>query len=470
MSFFSAQPTTITSLRFTASDLTALKVDLKHKKIIHLYQQPLPVGAIAKGEVTNPEALSAAVNTALAKTRSQNQSVVIGSPEDRTLLGLANIQGVPKDKLEEAMKWQIDEIFPGGTDSLYTDWKISPNLTAPTQAVVVAAPKRAIDGFVTSVVQAGAKPIVCEPTSVSLARLVPKGEAVLVAEIRSAASTIVLVDTASTPRFSTIVIDPNQLINEIHRLVNYYQQKYQTLPTKVYICGEGATSEWLAFIASQTKIPTFNMPLPPVTNLPTTPHRFAVSLSLATTPLLPPSHQDTLNLLPKPLAEEYSQQEEKKQLSFGFQASIITTIITAAIMGIALIRVQMGLASLNQAINAQSQQTQSTPYSQLAKEAENANTQARLLKRLPTKDKLALIPQELYPALPAGVSINSYTINLAEKVVLVNGFSQSRDSLLTFKSNLEKSQVFAGVNIPLRTLEKKKDVDFSIFILLNTQK
>ncbi len=460
---FSAQPHITTTLRFTDSDVTVVKINIKEHKIISIYQHPLPPGSIHKGEVNNPAAVVDVIRAGLTQTHSLNQEIIIGLPEDRILFGTGDSQNIPLEKLAEAMKWQAEEQFPGGTDSFYIDWQIilAPNI--PSKTLLIAAPKRTVDGFM-AVIRQLAKPIACEPTSTSLAKLTPTGETALVAEIRTSASTIILVDSHKMIHFSTIVTDPNQLTVEMQRLCAYSEQKYQTNPSKIYLCGEGATAQWLAFITREVKIPAFALPLPPLANLPQLPLRFAVALSLGVSPPLAPSSPQTINLLPRQLEDEYSRQLEKKQLSFGFKASIIATVITAIIMGLTYINIRLTLAGIRQKIAAQEQAVQATSYDQAAKQAEAANALARQLQRLPAQDKLSAIIDSLYQALPAGVSVKDYTVNLSEKVVIVSGIAPTRDLLLTLKSNLEATPEFNLVTIPLPTLEQKKDVEFSIAI------
>ena len=139
-------------------------------------------------------------------------------------------------------------------------------------------------------------------------------------------------------------------------------------------------------------------------------------------------------------------------------------------MSVAFIQVQLGLSHLQQAITAEEQVVQANSYNQIAKKAEAANALARNLQRLPAKDNSPAIISSLYQSLPQGVSINTYTLDLPQKVLLIDGFAPTRDLLLTFKSNLESSDLFNIATIPLRTLEHKNDVDFSIIVDLNIKR
>jgi len=55
-----------------------------------------------------------------------------------------------------------------------------------------------------------------------------------------------------------------------------------------------------------------------------------------------------------------------------------------------------------------------------------------------------------------------YTLNINQDKILITGLGGTRDELLKFKDELEKSELFSKVAIPLDNLLKKDNVDFSI--------
>lgn len=59
-------------------------------------------------------------------------------------------------------------------------------------------------------------------------------------------------------------------------------------------------------------------------------------------------------------------------------------------------------------------------------------------------------------------NINIYSININDDKILITGQAKNRDDLLLFKNNLENSDLFAGVTIPLEDLLKKDNVDFNL--------
>ncbi len=470
MSLLSASSPVSISLRLTDSDITILKLDQKQHQILHLFQQPLPPNVITKGVIVDKAQLSAQINSAINKAHIRGETVCVGFPEDRTFINFIDIRGIPKDDLAEAIHWQAQETVPIKLDNLFSDWQLIAADTEAAQALFVSAPQDFLKPIISSLVAAGVKPISCEPTSISLSRLVPGKEIAAVIEIRRQQSTLIIVDTTKTVRLSTIIASPSDIVPEITRMLNFFDKKYHQQLTVVYVCGEGATSEWQNFLASQTQLKVLDLPLTDIKQLPASPSRFAVAISLAQKLPLPSSDPQTINLLPPEIEFEYEQKAQAKSVSFSFKLSLITTFLTALIMFAAFAWIQIASNRTQIQITAEEQNPAQASYSDLAKEAEAANFQARIINRLPLKDNLSSTLNDFSAAIPSGITISSYTLDLSENVFLVNGHTPTRDLLLKFKANLEAEKSFDLVTIPLPTLEKKQDIDFSIAINIKASK
>lgn len=59
------------------------------------------------------------------------------------------------------------------------------------------------------------------------------------------------------------------------------------------------------------------------------------------------------------------------------------------------------------------------------------------------------------------------SLAIKENRLLINGRAKTRDKLLEFKSNLENSNLFSEVEIPLEDLLKKENVDVNIRTVIN---
>ena len=74
---------------------------------------------------------------------------------------------------------------------------------------------------------------------------------------------------------------------------------------------------------------------------------------------------------------------------------------------------------------------------------------------------------EIDRVLPEGIIFNE--IANVDYKVLVSGVATTREALLEFKSNLEKSECFSTVNVPISNIVVKKNVDFQVDFVINKE-
>jgi hypothetical protein len=79
--------------------------------------------------------------------------------------------------------------------------------------------------------------------------------------------------------------------------------------------------------------------------------------------------------------------------------------------------------------------------------------------------------------LPEGVRLNSVSFsknqNYKEKngiIILISGVAANRDSLVSFSTILEKSNLFSTVEVPVSSLTKDKNLPFSMNIFIENSK
>jgi len=61
-------------------------------------------------------------------------------------------------------------------------------------------------------------------------------------------------------------------------------------------------------------------------------------------------------------------------------------------------------------------------------------------------------------------NLNFYSIRIdsGQKTIELKGVAKNRDSLLSFKSGMEKSDIFSGIVFPVKNILEKQDIDFEI--------
>ena len=71
------------------------------------------------------------------------------------------------------------------------------------------------------------------------------------------------------------------------------------------------------------------------------------------------------------------------------------------------------------------------------------------------------------------IYINSlaYTSNSSTTVTFsINGISGTRESLVSFKKDLDKTALFKNIDLPISNLAKDKDIDFSMIMTMTIPK
>ena len=166
----------------------------------------------------------------------------------------------------------------------------------------------------------------------------------------------------------------------------------------------------------------------------------------------------TINLTPKNIKEEV---RLKRIYSLFKNFSYIIIIIIIAASSSLLIAKFMLQNSFNQIVGDSTLVTKNT---------QNYNIDVKTIN-----DKLASISkvQNEYAVWSAlleritnlmndGIKLNFIKLNRADNSLRISGHALTRESLLAFKDAIEKDKIFSNVDIPLKNLFDKNDIDFEI--------
>lgn len=96
--------------------------------------------------------------------------------------------------------------------------------------------------------------------------------------------------------------------------------------------------------------------------------------------------------------------------------------------------------------------------------------EAVLVQRTPTS-----ILEDIVPRIPSGVSVKQFAYSFdapvavgeAAVTVSVLGTAATRNALITFGDNLRQSPLFSRVEVPVSSLAKSEDIDFSLTLSLD---
>lgn len=107
-------------------------------------------------------------------------------------------------------------------------------------------------------------------------------------------------------------------------------------------------------------------------------------------------------------------------------------------------------------------------HQRINEKVNNYNRQIRILDEI-QKNYInwPLFLYNLNEKITAGVFLNKMEIDMLEKKISIDGISNTREDLLKLKASLEECDLIGEISLPLNTLLKKQNIDFSITGTIN---
>jgi type IV pilus assembly protein PilM len=87
---------------------------------------PLPPGAISRGVVQDPDAVTAAVRRLVVENRLKGRRVVLGISTPQVVVRSLTLPAMPADKLRQALPFQARDVLPIPVDEALLDFSPLP--------------------------------------------------------------------------------------------------------------------------------------------------------------------------------------------------------------------------------------------------------------------------------------------------------------------------------------------------------
>ncbi|MFC1653531.1 type IV pilus biogenesis protein PilM [Patescibacteria group bacterium] len=442
-------------------DRSSIKaVSLKKDGSISSYaQHPLKNNTISN-EIADPKALEEGFKNVKDQGSFSTPYVSVVIPES---LAYSREFSLPKVKLEEfneAISWQVKDIFPFAEDEVYTDWKLLHQDDKTITALVIAVPKKIIDTIRLSLSKVGLFPVNIEPAVSALSRVVTLENKPLVGllEVDQNGSSASLIENGISLLTTTNPHNNQQDVTDtltfaIQSLSHYYQTKKKKDPSgmELYISGNKASNELASSLANKVNLKVSVLDIKNITP------SFHQAYAAASSQALSPESEISINLIPQDLQEWY---QGHHLLSIYKKTSKILTVIFIILTLLAIGNTSYLTLLKNQAISSLASQP---PLDQKVINTANIIKKAnRVNKLFPEK----IGPQEeLVEALslvPETIKVESATFEISTNTFQMFGVSANREDLIQFKNDLESSEIFHKVSLPLGVLTSKENANFSI--------
>lgn len=442
------------------SSVKAVSIDAKGKALTYS-QSPLQSTDLSMGSHYETQLI-----TALKNIKDQGAYktpyVAVVIPENQAFSKQFSLSGVTMVEFQEAVKWQFNDIFPFPEEEVYSDWKILRQDKGSIEALVVAVNRKKIDHIRKCLAAVGLYPISFE-TSVSalskITQLTEKKLSILI-DVNVSENSVSFIESG-VPLLTTTSLSANQnqslvesLETSIKTLINYYQEKRNTLSDGVAIAitGDSANENLAETLQSKIRQPVTLIAVDQIT--PGFHQAYAAAVSHIELPESPQS----INLLPEDLRswyqEHYAGILKKKTMKIQITALIAGGVLTLGnVMHLKTMNSQLENALVP---SIQNQNNLDYNPGEVVKKASRINT--LFAEKVGPQEEFS----ELLSLVPPTMKIENIAYEETKKTFEIIGTTPERATLIAFKEKLEKSPYFTKVLLPIGSLTQQENSSFSI--------
>ena len=446
---------------FSSSQIQFLQLDVTKKHLVSAVSQPLPEGSIKRGKIENKEVVAQAVTQVLKTAKVPVSEAILVIPEDTALSKSLELPKLPDKEIDEAVRWEAENILPYPVDSVVLDWQLV-TTNGKQHILFQAVPKEVVDAYIEIMEQCQAKVVALETPALSLVRLAETKPGVrLLIHVSQTEAILTLAKDQEVVATSIIPVT-SQFPAHLKQTINHMRSYYQNFPVEwIQIGGVGVNTQLVQFL-SDLKLPLTSYAMP-ITVKPEVANNYLLAISGALKAVAPPSDQKTINLLPPWYVSSYSSVSNYR---FWKSLLLVWTLFTAVICA--------SLAGVYFWLSQQEQQFIRNLNSPLGVRREAlaaagaANHAAQLVQTLSVSD---YFPSETVTKIKGltkdSITLGKVQLSLPEKKGNLMGIATNRQALVSFKQALESLPEIAEVQLPVSSFVEEENIPFQLFFTLS---
>ncbi len=448
------------SVFFSSERIQIVQLDSKKKSLKKRTFLKLPSGIITNYAVKDKKALAELLRGVWRSAGIGERSVGIVVPEFSTFTKNMVLPKIDMGELDEAVRWQIQDYLPSGSQDMVLDWKIVASDDENYQVLVVAIPREVLAGFVDSVGLANLYPLAVETPSLSLVRIAPGARGRLILYGSSGEVTLVVAHGDKILGSSVVnTSDGTDIAQTAMQIVKHYKT---VEVEKILIGGLGFSQEHLASLQKKLgkEVSWIKANISGVT--PEEFQEYLIPISAQLKDPAEPRDETTINLLPPDWVKVYQDKKTKSEL-------ISLTLVASAITLGCLWAASGTLFVMNQKLSSLAS-NETGGENLIDKNVQEVVGQIKSINEIITKvDKILsarVSPNHVIDTInslkPSGVTISDYNLELDAGKISLKGKAASRQDLINFRKALEDHADFSRVSIPVSSLEAETDLEFSL--------
>lgn len=468
-----ANPFTSDHLGISLSSTALRGLLLKGKTGMSITAEQPFTSSLITTHVTQPDQLVQAIKNLKNQLNYPGSYAAVCLPEKFAFSRQHILPAMDLSEVHEAIRWQLEKIFPFPAEEIYADWKLLSQNDKEIQLLVTAIPRVLLDSIKLCFESAGLYPVSFEPSASALSRLLPEKTAessqiIMEVEQQGTVATLILnhvsvfttttifsPGTPSATVLNDITINLSNLINRIPP-ANPSQQPTLT----IVMTGEKASSALSNLIQSTIHQPTQLLTLPNISPA------FHLAYAAATATIRPPTDTASINLLPTTLQTYYQANIHYQGARRAFKLALMGICLALVFSFAGFLISWLSNANLTRQINKLQETVSSSQVSgiNLGLLSQKAQRFIQLYPKKTTPEQsLSLILDQL----PPGITLTSLSYTAPKNEYSLSGVAQSRAAIITLKDNLDAQESFSKIIIPLSALENSTNYPF---ILNFTQK
>ncbi len=488
--FIPEPPLTALAVSQEAAVLLSLKKTSKGLKKEFIQRQVLPLGTIEKGELKNEKefikAVQACFDAVSKKYIKKYPNIIAAIPDDQVYAAALDFpDALETDEIDDALKMNASIKLPYPLEITYHDKETLISVKKGRREFFFAQiPKKTADAYLAALEKMGLAAVVLGYASASVLRAlkIPDDEPMIVVRDCKSGWQISCIAKkqarilARVPDSLDSKIPKYEMISKaIDNLLYYAETEFGLIPKKaLYIGGNTALSAKMsANIEKDLKNKGFDIAFlflkefvrPEILNMEKEENLpdLLPAYGLGLRSLISRDEDTMISLSPVGTEESY----EAKRRTVYAQTMAFFISFMAVLLAVAFGLAFLFIKSFGTNLHANFQQASSQP---LMKGIQNLETEVADFNSLLSmidqavagKNAISPFISDLQKMIVPGAIINSIQISSLDSPITIAGTAQTRDQAIIFKENIEQSEFFSGVELPLSSLKSENNVSFQI--------
>lgn len=448
----------------------------------------LPAGTIKGGFLKNKDSFLLSLKSLLEKVRKNTKvsSFIVSLPADAVYCHNFSFPHILSEKqIDDAMRINLNFSLPMSPEKVYFDWETIESADISKKEIILCAIARnATDIFMQVFSDIGIAAVAVEFHSLSLSRVVALGskEPSLIAILLNSNLEMSIIENGAIRFLQAFDLEKIAELEEgksteeivadkIRRAVNFYdaEKNKKGYLNKIYLAGDYEKikiyKDAIGRAGGLTVELSEILPVFPKVSMPANSNLAHITFGSALRGLMPRSEDTIVSLMPIGTEDAYDQKRVASFVGLVSDLAATLSIFFVAVFVGSWILMTVLANNIEESLSRQGAlpeglmeiKEKAVIFNEVVKQANTLKSQ--------TPKWVGLI-ERIKSLAVQGVTLNKIDISLES--INISGIALTRDTLLQFKTVLEKSELFTEVKVPFSYLEQKDSIPFALNLKLKT--